>query len=93
MVRRHGISRRNEIAAVEVSKAAKSIIHHHEHLLGVATRAQDNEVVVIGVASSAKRSLLAALEVATDVDELEVTSLDYVSIIFDIQSINLQSRE
>lgn len=88
VVLRHGISRRNEIAAMKGFEAAVSVIHHHEHLLGVTTRAQNEQVVLMEVDSLVKSSLLAALEVAAVFLELDVTDLNYVRVTSDTKSIH-----
>jgi hypothetical protein len=61
-------------------EAAVSIVHHHEHLLGVATGAHDEEVVLIEVVSLLASSLLAALRAATGLGELIMTALEYVRV-------------
>lgn len=46
VVLRHGVAAGDEVAAVEVCEIAEAVVHHHEHLLCVASGAEDEEVVV-----------------------------------------------
>lgn len=93
MVRRHGVPRRNEIATVKVAETAIAIVHHHEHLLSVTTRAQDKEVVVMSVVALIAKSLSAGSELATSSNELCVTSLVYVNSILDVEEVELTVKK
>ena len=74
---------------MKVAKAAITIVHQHEHLLSVTARAQDKEVVVMGVVAFIAKSLPAGSELATSSNELCMTSLVYVNIILDVEGIEL----
>ncbi|KAI6756798.1 hypothetical protein HG530_011396 [Fusarium avenaceum] len=75
MVRGHGIAGRDEVAPVKIVEVAESIVHHHEHLLGMPTRAEDEEVVIHRAASPVERRLPTDLYAATTLDELNMTGL------------------
>jgi hypothetical protein len=55
----------------------------------VTARAQDKEVVVMGVVAFIAKSLPAGSELATSSNELCMTSLVYVNIILDVEGIEL----
>lgn len=44
----HGVAAGEEVAAVGVAEVACAVVHHHEHFLGVAAGAEDEEGVVRG---------------------------------------------
>lgn len=73
----HAIATGNEVAAVEVAKAAEAVVHHHEHFLGVATGAQDEEVIVHLPAACRLGSLLRDFGSPPTADYLSMSSLYY----------------
>jgi uncharacterized protein YkvS len=68
----------NQVAAVKVGKVAESVIHHHEHLLGVSTRAENKEVIVdITTTKNTTSNLLASSSGTATEGELNAASLEF----------------
>jgi hypothetical protein len=61
-------------------KVAEAIIHHHEHLLGVTSGAEDEDTVIIRGATLIERRHFSVYCSAATPDDSDMKSLDFVSI-------------
>lgn len=68
----------NQVATVKVGKVAESVIHHHEHLLGVSTRAENKEVIV-DMTTTTSNLLTSSSGMATE-GELNAASLEFTRV-------------